>query len=87
MEKRKKSGMPKKKRKKMMTEKEEKKVGWRKDGKSGAQSQRNKERRDVSRGTADRQRRIRKRKNGLKALLMDENQSTGHPIRHLTAHK
>lgn len=44
-------------------------------------------RRDVSRGTADRQRRIRKRKNGPKALLMDENQSTAHPIRHLTAHK
>lgn len=41
MEKRKKSGMQKKK--KMTTEKEEKKVDWRKDGKTSAHSQRNKE--------------------------------------------
>lgn len=41
MEKRKKSGMQKKKE--MTTEKEEKKVDWRKDGKSSAHSQRNKE--------------------------------------------
>lgn len=83
MEKRKKSGMQKKKE--MTTEKEEKKVDWRKDGKSSAHSQRNKEK-GCEQGNG-RQRRIRKRKNGPKALLMDENQSTAHPIRHLTAHK